>query len=105
MSVVSTLEFTATLPVATEFSPEPDNDWDFDTEDHDSVLTDDFEPATIPLKRPTASRSIEDVLTSATVLLMGAASICFVGYLAVNFYGSMIQYGPFEVIRALGGLH
>lgn len=102
MSAVSTLEFTSRLPFATDFAPKTDN-WSFDSED-DSTLVTDVEPATIPMKMASSSVA-EDLTASVALLVMGAASICFVGYLAANFYASLIQYGPFEIIRAMGGLH
>ena len=102
MSTVSTLEFTSTLPLATDFAPKLDN-WSFDSE-ADSTPAAVVAPATIPMTKASSSVA-EDLTASVALLVMGIASVGFVGYMAASFYASLIQYGPFEIIRAMGGLH
>ena len=102
MSAVSTLEFTSRLPFATDFAPTTDNR-SFDSE-ADSTPAAVVAPATIPMTKASSSVA-EDLTASVALLVMGVASACFIGYMAANFYASLIQYGPFEIIRAMGGLH
>ncbi|MCA9152791.1 MAG: hypothetical protein KDA92_25985 [Planctomycetales bacterium] len=104
MSAVSILEFTSTLRRTTEWATSTDNDWGLEAASADSRGMPDTEPATIPLKR-SSSRVAEDVTAAMALLAMGVASVSFIGYFAANFYASMIQHGPFQIIRALGGLH
>ncbi|MCA9169856.1 MAG: hypothetical protein KDB23_19410 [Planctomycetales bacterium] len=54
---------------------------------------------------PTRSRLAEDLMALAALIVVGVTSVFFLNYIAASFYASIIHYGPFELARALGGMH
>ena len=47
----------------------------------------------------------ENLTACAALIVAGIGSVFLVGLLAADFYASLMHYGPFEIVRALVGLH